>query len=156
MSNLSTKNLLAALGLALLAVVFWSWQDILLWQRIFETNELWQFDSLYHRGWPVALYGFILFGALVFIVTHKYLTAATFAVLTWLLANSGLADILYYLLDGRSIPASLPWLDEPGHPLFLFHPVTSLNIWWSPLLWIAFLVAIWGMLDLLNFLSDLD
>jgi len=63
---------------------------------------------------------------------------------TWTLAYSGLADVLYYVLDRRPVPAVLPWLDS-FHPLVLFHPATAGGLVISSALWAACWLALLGL-----------
>lgn len=132
------------IALAFTALLFYTWQDILLWQRIFEAHQLWQFDGIYHAGWVIALYALIAFGALLFASHHQFFNAAVYAALLYTWAHSGLNDILYYLLDGRAVPAELPWLDTP-HPFILVHPVTAHSIWLSPFIYLALFVAAYAL-----------
>ena len=131
----------------LLSVVTWAWSDVLTWQRIFESSGMYEFDARYQAGHEVVLWGFIVLGALL-LVRAGIAWSAGYAFAVYTLAYGGLADGLYYWLDGRSLPATLPWLDA-GHPLLLVHPVTasslvvSVGVWcalWSGL---AILAAAW-------------
>jgi len=124
---------------------FYTWTDILIWQRIFETHELWEIGiGAYHRGWQMALYGMLLLGFVIFLPDLR--KGMLFALCLYCLAHSGLEDVLYYWLDGRAIPARLPWLDEA--PLILFSAVTHLKLLLSALLW----VALWVMFTIKLFL----
>jgi hypothetical protein len=111
----------------------WIIQDILIWQRLFEARHLWQFDAQY-QYWHQAF--FLLLIALV-ASQLRFLWSLWFVSVTWTLANSGLADILYYWFDFKSIPENLPWLDNL-HPLILFHPATSRSVVASACLWLIF------------------
>jgi hypothetical protein len=112
--------------------------DILIWQRIFEANELWELGiGVYHWGWVNALFGFMALGAILF---HPNLRRMiTFPLSLAVLAFSGLEDILYYWLDGRSLPAELPWLNS--NPL-LIRPVTAERLLVSALLWLIIIVIL--------------
>lgn len=121
-------------GLAVVtALVFYALADIMLWQRIFESHKLDYYAYLYHPGWYVMLVGEIVLGALLLIPNWRamlfYVSALT------LLAMSGLEDVLYYWLDGRSIPFWLPWLNV--NPVIVFKPVTSTNLLLSVALWVG-------------------
>ena len=129
----------AAVGISLLT---WVGSDILIWQRIFEAHVLKQFDPLYQAGHFAVLAGLIVLGALL--VWHP-IWSAWYAVTTYVIAHSGAADVLYYWLDGRAVPPTLPWLDV-AHPLILFHPVTAAGAETSSLVWIV--QAGWAMLFL--------
>ena len=119
--------------LVLVGLVLWSLQDILIWQVIFETDELWQYDGIYHRGWYVMLYGQIV---LAFLWTWpKWGRAVLHGVMLYTLAHAGTADVLYYWLRLVPIPDVLPWLNE--HPLILFSPVTGGNLIASVAIWLV-------------------
>jgi hypothetical protein len=125
------------------AVFFFTKIDILIWQRIFETNHLWELGiGTYHYGWTYALYGFMALGFIFFYphVRRMIMFPASLA----LLAFSGLEDVLYYWLDGRAIPAVLPWLNL--NPLIL-QPVTRIHLLLSAAIWIfaVVLLEILGM-----------
>jgi hypothetical protein len=120
-----------------IALYFYARMDILIWQRIFEANELIDFGiGIYHWGWFHGLVGFMLLGALLFYPHVRRMIA--FPLSLAILAFSGLEDMLYYWLDGRAIPAELPWL-EPN-PLIL-KPVTDTNLMVSALLWLLAVAA---------------
>ena len=132
------------------AILLWSVQDILIWQRIFEARHLWQYDGMY-QFWHYAF----LIGILV--VGSAWLTrwqAIWFAAATWTLANSGLADVLYYWLDRKPIPETLPWLDTL-HPLIFFHPATTSTVLMSSLFWVGFWLLTVPTIDGLAHLNDL-
>lgn len=40
---------------ALVALLFYTITDILVWQRVFETHRMFEFASTYHTGWFVSL-----------------------------------------------------------------------------------------------------
>jgi hypothetical protein len=115
-----------------LAVFFYSKMDILIWQRIFESPELWDIGmGVYHWGWMHALFGFMALGSLFFYPHLRRMI--TFPMSLAILVFSGLEDILYYWLDGRTIPAELPWLDQ--NPLIL-KPVTDQTLILSAGIWL--------------------
>ena len=122
-------------GLAI-SLYFFSWMDILIWQRIFEANKLFELGiGVYHYGWTYALFGFMALGMLIFYPNIRRMI--TFPLSLVLLAFSGLEDILYYWMDGRALPTLLPWLDT--NPLIL-KPVTSTNLVLSALIWLAVVI----------------
>ena len=47
---------------AALALTFYTFADILIWQRIFETNQMVQYANIYHTGWFVSLAGYAILG----------------------------------------------------------------------------------------------
>ncbi len=113
--------------------------DIMIWQRIFEKNELYIYSALYHPGWTVMLVGEMVLGALLLLPNWRailfYLTAL------YTLATCGAEDVLYYWLDRRLIPDHLPWLDPA--PLVLFKPVTAPRLLMSAALWALFWFAVY-------------
>lgn len=127
------RRLAAALAAGL---VFYALSDILLWQRIFEGHDLFQFEYQYQSGHVTTLVGFIAVGVILLLDMKWW--ALWYAAAFYTLTFSGLEDVLYYWLDGRALPSSLPWLDQTG--LILIHPVTAVTIVISAALWIAF----WG------------
>lgn len=116
------------------ALCFYALTDIYIWQRIFETDQLWQYAGVYHRGWFFSLYGMIILGVLLLDGwKNKYL----YAVSLYLLAFNGTNDILYYWLDFRKVPARLEWLDN--HAFIFFKPVTDTSLLASCALWLLLL-----------------
>ena len=113
---------------------FYALSDILLWQRIFEAHGLYEYDGAYQSGHVVILVALIGTGMVLLIDTRWW--ALWYGLAFYTLAFGGVADVLYYWLDGRAIPAVLPWLDE--NHLILFHPVTNGTVLASALVWIAF------------------
>lgn len=118
--------------------------DILLWQRIFEAGAMYEYDRPYHQGYAVLLAGLVAVGA----VTLPWRWALGFSVAFVTLACSGLEDVLYYWLDGRAIPAALPWLD--ANPLIPFHPVTAWGLIASAAMWVGFWAAALAVLPKLR------
>jgi hypothetical protein len=120
------------LGLLVYALI-----DILIWQRIFESEGLERYDYQYHAGYLVVLGGMIAIGV-VLLLRHR-LWALWYGLAFASLAFSGMEDALYYLLDGRPIPAALPWLDPD--PLIPFKPVTRGGLVASASMWLM----AWGL-----------
>lgn len=135
-SNAKALTLKRTVLALIVGLVFFAESDILIWQRIFEKNLLWQFDSQYQSGHLVVLWGMIFLGV-IFLIDKK-VWALWFATAFYTLVYGGVEDILYYWLDGQSLPNQLPWL-ESYHPLLL-HPVTSFSLVFSAALWIGFWV----------------
>ena len=125
---------------AALALLFYTFADILIWQRIFETNQMIEYASIYHTGWFVSLAGYAIIGVVLLWGSWKdcvyYLTSLFVG------AFSGLEDVLYYLLDGKPMPASLPWLD--GNPM-IYH-VSRTGVIWSVIFWLLTLVILYLVL----------
>jgi hypothetical protein len=120
------------------ALFFYAKMDILIWQRIFETHELYELGmGKYHWGWLQSLFGFMVLGVLLCYPSLRRMI--TFPLSLAVLAFSGLEDILYYWLDGKPVPALLPWLSS--NPMLL-KPVTVDRLVLSTLFWILVVVAL--------------
>jgi hypothetical protein len=121
-----------------IGIYFFTKIDILIWQRIFEANKLWDLGiGTYHQGWTYALFGFMALGVVFFYPNVRRMV--TFPLSLTILAFSGLEDILYYWLDGRAIPAALPWLNT--NPLII-QPVSSHNLLLSASIWLCAVVCL--------------
>lgn len=131
---------------ALVGLVLFARQDVLLWATIFERDELWQYIGIYHEGWFVMMWGLVVAGFLwTWPNWKKGLLHGTLLVT---LVYSGLEDVLYYVLQGKTIPDMLPWLDQ--HPLILFSPVTRGNLLVNCGAWLAGWVLICFFLYMAN------
>jgi hypothetical protein len=126
-----------AVAFAGLVVIIWSIQDIVVWQRFFEARGLWQFNDQYQFWHQAFLILLIAVGASQLRGRSVLLVVAA----TWTLAYGGLADVLYYLLDLKPIPTTLPWLDHGWNQFVLLHPVTTTNLLLSTLAWMGLWVA---------------
>lgn len=125
-------------GGLVIGVYFFTKIDILIWQRIFEANQLWDLGiGTYHQGWTYALFGFMFLGAVFFYPNLRRMIM--FPITLFLLAFSGLEDVLYYWLDGRTIPSVLPWLNS--NPLIL-QPVSNNNLIISAVFWFCVVVLL--------------
>jgi hypothetical protein len=100
---------------AALALLFYTFADILIWQRIFETNQMVQYADIYHTGWFVSLAGYAILG--VVFMWGAWKDVIYYLISLFVGAFSGLEDVLYYILDGKPMPESLPWLDR--NPMIL-------------------------------------
>lgn len=120
----------------IVSFLFYTIYDIMVWQRIFESNELWHFGEQYHSGWYVMLFGFIVLGAMLL---NAWRDKVFYVISMIVLAFSGVEDILYYWLDGRTIPERLPWLDNS---FVLFSTVTNINLVISSAFYIIGLIAL--------------
>lgn len=138
-----------------IALIFYTLTDIYIWQRIFETDQLWQYAGVYHRGWYFSLYGMIALGVLLL---DGWRNKIFYGVSLYLLAFNGTNDILYYWLDGRVLPERLEWLDN--HFLILFSPVTDTSLLFSSIIWFMLLVlfhlAIYNFNRFFAFFTDHD
>lgn len=125
---------------AALALTFYTFADILIWQRIFETNQMVQYADIYHTGWFVSLAGYAILGLVL--MWGDWKDCLYFLISLFVGAFCGLEDILYYLLDGKRMPDSLPWLED--NPM-IFH-VSREGVIWSVSLWLIALVGLYLLL----------
>jgi len=130
-STAMTRKVVVALATGLF---FYALSDVLLWQRIFEAHDLFQFDAQYQSGHVSSLVALI--GVGVVLLWDARLWALWYAAAFYTLTFSGLEDVLYYWLDGRAIPAALPWLDD--NRLMVFKPVTAETLLLNAVLWVLF------------------
>ena len=121
---------------ALVALLFYSVTDILIWQRIFEANKMVQYADMYHTGWFVTLAGYALLGTIFMWGAWK--DCLFFLITLFIGAFSGLEDVLYYVLDGKPMPEKLPWLNS--NPLI--YGDSRATLIGSVLFWIAVLVVL--------------
>lgn len=120
-------------------LVFYSLGDVLLWARIFEANHLSQYDPAYQTGHREILLGLIAVG--VVLLWDAGAWALWWALSLYTLAWGGAADLLYYVLDGRAIPATLPWLNDNRLIWPMFKPVTNSTLLLNVGLWVAVCVV---------------
>ncbi len=139
---------------ALIALFFYTATDILVWQRIFETNKLVKFADTYHTGWFVSLAGYAIIGLILMWDNWKdclYYVAALFVG-----AFSGLEDVLYYVLDHKPIPASLPWLG--GNPMIYASSrtglISSVVFWLGALIILYVMLYLWRRTPVLKSIAD--
>ncbi len=125
---------------AALAIAFYTLADILIWQRIFETNQMVQYAHIYHTGWFVSLAGYAILG--VVLMWGEWKDVVYFLISLFVGAFSGLEDVLYYLLDGKPMPDVLPWLE--GNPMILH--VSRAGVIGSVLFWLLALVLLYLVL----------
>jgi hypothetical protein len=124
----------------LIALLFYTATDILIWQRVFEANDLVKYANSYHTGWFMTLAGYALMGTLLMWGAWK--DCLYFIISLFVGAFSGLEDVLYYVLDGKPLPASLPWLS--GNPMIL--AISNTGVVGSVLFWLAMLVVFYIVL----------
>lgn len=125
---------------AVIALLFYTVTDILIWQRIFEANEMTHYANTYHIGWFVSLAGYALMGLIFMWGSWKeclYFLSALFVG-----AFSGLEDVLYYVLDGKHMPPYLPWLER--NPLVF--DTTRAGVLISVAFWLGTLVLLYVIL----------
>lgn len=139
-----------ALGAALF---FYALSDVLLWQRIFEQHDLFQFDMQYQSGHVATMVGIIAVGMILLADTRWW--ALWFGAACYTLSFSGLEDTLYYWIQLKPIPEQLPWLDTYHSPLLLFNEhVTRTSLLESSAIWLAFwIVSLWAAPRLLHLLE---
>lgn len=125
---------------ALLALLFYTVTDVLIWQRIFAANSLTQYATTYHSGWFVTLLGYGLLG--IFLMWGSLKDILYFLASLFIGASSGLEDVLYYVLAGKPLPDYLPWLD--ANPM-IFH-VSRAGVLSSVFFWMAVLVILYIIL----------
>lgn len=125
---------------AALALTFYTFADILIWQRIFETNQMVQYADVYHTGWFVSLAGYAILGLVLMWGAWK--DCAYYLVSLFVGAFCGLEDVLYYILDGKPMPDALPWLED--NPMILH--ASREGVIWSVSLWLIALVLLYMVL----------
>src|ERR1051326_1598314 len=103
------KNLRPVVA-AVIALLFYTVVDIMIWQRIFEANNMSEYASMYQSGWFISLAGYAIMGVLLMWGAWK--DCVFFLVTLFVGAFSGLEDMLYYVLDRKPMPESLPWLAQ--------------------------------------------
>ena len=127
---------------AIIAIFFYTFTDILVWQRVFEANKLVAYADAYHTGWFVTLAGYATIG--IILMWDMWKECLYFLLALFVGAFSGLEDILYYVLDKRPMPASLPWLkDNP-----MIYTSSRTGVISSVLFWMGTLVILYMMLFL--------
>ena len=125
---------------AVMALLFYTLADILIWQRIFETNQMIEYASIYHTGWFVSLAGYAIMG--VILMWGAWKDCIYFLTSLFIGAFSGLEDMLYYLLDGKPMPDILPWLER--NPM-IYH-VSREGVIGSVAFWMIALVLLYIVL----------
>jgi hypothetical protein len=125
---------------AILALLFYTFADILIWQRIFETNQMVQYADIYHTGWFVSLAGYAILG--IVLMWGAWKDVIYFLTSLFVGAFSGLEDVLYYILDGKPMPDALPWLDD--NPMILH--VSREGVLGSVFFWLMALVLLYIVL----------
>lgn len=124
----------------LIALFFYTITDILIWQRIFEANNMVGYANLYHTGWFVTLAGYAIMGTILLWGSWK--DCLYFVTSLFVAAFSGLEDVLYYLLDHKPMPEALPWLDT--NPM-IYH-ATREGVIVSVIFWLSALVILYFFL----------
>jgi len=125
---------------AAMALLFYTFADIFIWQRIFETNQMVEYADIYHTGWFISLAGYAILG--VILMWGEWKDCLYFLTALFVGAFSGLEDVLYYILDGKPMPDSLPWLE--ANPM-IYH-VSREGVIGSVLFWLMILVVFYYVL----------
>jgi hypothetical protein len=121
----------------IIALIFYTITDILIWQRIFETNNMTEYADVYHTGWFVTLAGYAVMGTIL--LWGSWRDCLYFVTSLFIAAFSGMEDILYYALDRKPMPESLPWLDR--NPLI--YAATREGVIVSVVFWLAALIVLY-------------
>lgn len=123
-----------------IAILFYTGTDILVWQRIFESNQMAEYANTYHTGWFLSLAGYATIGVLL--MWGDWKDCLYFLISLFVSAFSGLEDMLYYILDGKPIPDALPWL--ANNPMI--HHSSRGGLISSVIFWLIILVILYFML----------
>ena len=123
---------------SIIALLFYTVVDILIWQRVFEANNMVEYANTYHAGWFVSLAGYASMGLILMWGAWK--DCLFFVTSLFVGAFSGLEDVLYYVLDWKAMPHSLPWLE--GNPM-IYH-VSRTGVLFSVLFWFTALVLLYA------------
>ncbi len=126
-----------SISTTLIALFFYTVTDIIIWQRIFEANNMVEYASAYHSGWFISLTGYATIGVLL--MWGAWRDCLYFLLSLFVTAFSGLEDILYYLLDRKPIPESLPWL--ANNPMIYQSSRTGLIV--SVVFWLSALAVLY-------------
>ncbi len=125
---------------AALALFFYTLADILIWQRIFEANHMVRYANIYHAGWFVSLAGYAVLG--VVLMWGAWKDCLYFLISLFVGAFCGLEDVLYYLLDRKPMPETLPWL--AGNPMI--YQASRAGLIWSVSFWLMALALLYFVL----------
>lgn len=117
------RSWLSVIFLVLLALVIRAEIDISLWQRIFESDickAFWdvgesckyvgRLPGQYHYGLYFIDFGLAVVGMLGLWFGGKFLSGIVYSYSFIHMIQSGASDILYYWLDGNSVPENMDWL----------------------------------------------
>lgn len=120
--------------------------DIEIWQKIFEADELWQYNYQYHHGWYYMFWGLVALGIVALLPDAKGAFLYTFTMLVT--SFNGTEDLFYYWLNGRQlleydggIHETYHWLEHSNW--IWFHPVTAENLLASVIVQSVLLAALW-------------
>jgi hypothetical protein len=136
------KNNHKPLIATIIALLCYTVTDILIWQRIFEANQMTHFAPTYHAGWLVSLFGYAMMGLLLMWGVWKDCLYFLFSLL--ISAFSGMEDVLYYFLDRKPMPHELPWLDN--NPMIF--DISRNGVIGSAFFWVGGLLLLYAVLYL--------
>ena len=122
---------------SIIALLFYTVVDILIWQRVFEANNMVEYAYTYHAGWFVSLVGYACMG--LTLMWGAWKDCLFFVTSLFVGAFSGLEDVLYYVLDWKPMPHVLPWLD--GNPMI--YDVSRTGVLFSVLFWFTALALLY-------------
>ena len=125
---------------ALIALLFYTSTDILVWQRVFETNHMAEYATPYHAGWFMSLAGYAVIG--ITLMWGAWKDCVYFLAALFIGAFSGLEDLLYYILDRKPIPNELPWLEN--NPMI--HSSSRAGVIESVVFWMVALAVLYVIL----------
>ena len=124
----------------IIALIFYTITDILIWQRIFEANNMVGYADLYHAGWFVTLAGYAVMGTILLWGSWK--DCLYFVTSLFVAAFSGLEDVLYYAFDRKPMPESLPWL--ASNPML--YGTSRVDVILSVIFWLGTLAILYFFL----------
>ncbi len=132
-----------AIPLTIGSVVLWAVQDIVVWAHFFENRSIANADSIYQPWHQAFLFLLIILAVMATRGAWRLWTGCSI----YLLSYGGWADVLYYWLQLKPVPATLPWLDA-YHPLILGpRPVTAAMLQTSAWLWsMVVITPLWPVL----------
>lgn len=136
------KNNHKPLIATVIALLCYTVTDILIWQRIFEANQMTDFAPTYHAGWLVSLFGYAMMGLLLMWGVWK--DCLYFLLSLFISAFSGMEDVLYYFLDRKPMPHELPWLDN--NPMIF--DISRNGVIGSAFFWVGGLLILYAVLYL--------
>jgi hypothetical protein len=125
----------------IIALFFYTVTDILIWQRIFEANNMVGYADLYHTGWFVTLAGYAVMGTILLWGSWK--DCLYFVTSLFVAAFSGLEDLLYYALDRKPMPDANPLIYQASRQ----GVIASVIFWLMALVILYFYLYWWKTKD---------
>lgn len=119
------------------ALLLFAWQDVLIWQRIFEHDGLWQYAGVYHDGWRVMRDALVIVG--IWLLWPRWIEMAFYSSTLFVFSINGFVDILYFWLDGRALPLEFVWTCDAWHICIVPGPIKGAEAFIAS-------VVMWGML----------